>query len=210
MEQVITVFGATGKVGTHFIEKAIKLNLKIRVVVRNKDKFKYAEASNIEVFEGDATKAEDVHKALDNTSIVVSCLGAVKGILMMEKAYNNIMNAAAELEEKPRCILISSIGCAGTSWLIKWMLIMIGGKAGFEDYESADKRVREDTTVPFVLVRPYALNDKEGSGKYYATKKQNGTFLKPISRTDVAQFMIDTLNDEQWDGQPGVLLGGSK
>lgn len=75
------------------------------------------------------------------------------------------------------------------------MLILIGSKTGFADYEKADKRIREEKTVPFVLVIPYALTDKEGKGKYYATKKQNGTFLKSISRANVAKFMLDAVTD---------------
>ena len=58
------------------------------------------------------------------------------------------------------------------------------------------------------MVRPYALTDKEGKGKYFVTKKQNGTFLKSISRADVAKYMLDAITDSQWDGSPGVLLGG--
>lgn len=90
------------------------------------------------------------------------------------------------------------------------MLTLIGGKASFTDYEKADKPIREEKSVPFVLVRPYALTDKEGKGKYFFTKKQNGTFLKSISRVDVAKFMLDAVKDNQWDGSPGVLLGGAK
>ena len=59
-------------------------------------------------------------------------------------------------------------------------------------------------------MRPYALTDKEGKGKYYITKNQNGTFLKSISRADVAKFILDTVTDSQWDGSPGVLLGAAK
>lgn len=34
--------------------------------------------------------------------------------------------------------------------------------------------------------------------------------LKSISRADVAKFILDAVTDSQWDGSPGVLLGGAK
>lgn len=208
--KIITVFGANGNVGSHFVKQALAAGFKLRAFVRSPHKFKHADNPNIEVVQGDATNYEDVERVLAGSDVVVSCLGNVKKVLIMYTAHDNILKAAAKQAKPPRCLLISSIGCGGTSWLVKTMLILIGGKTGFDDYEKADKRVREEKTVPFLLVRPYALTDKEGKGTYMATKSQKGTFLKPISRSDVAKFMVDSLSDVQWDGSPGVLLGGAK
>ena len=143
-------------------------------------------------------------------SVVVSCLGSTGKHFIMYSAYNNILNAAAKQPQPPRCIMISSVGLGGTSWLLKLMLTMIAGRATLADFEHADKRVREETVVPFVLVRPYALTDKPGNGRYHATQKQNATFMRPISRADVATFMVDAVDNRQWDGKRGVQLGGAK
>ena len=89
------------------------------------------------------------------------------------------------------------------------MLICIGGLKAFKDYEEADSYVLKERRVPHLLVRPYALTDKPGKGKYFVTKRQKGTFLKPISREDVANFFIDAIEDDEYDGNPGVLLGGA-
>ena len=210
----ITVFGANGNVGSHFINQALSKGHKLNAFVRNKSKFKHLGNPNIIVFEGDATKLEDVERAIVGSDAVVSCLGNVKVneqyITIMHDAHDNILKASAKQTKPSKCVLISSIGCGGTSWVVKQMLQLIGGKAGFADYEKADKRIREETVVPFVLVRPYALTDKKGTGRYFATMKQNGTFLQSISREDVATFMLDAVSDTKWDGSPGVLIGGAK
>ena len=126
---------------------------------------------------GDATKPEDVAKVVKGVDEVVSCLGNVKKdgeyILIMEKSHSNILDVAAEQVNIPRCVFISSVGCGGTSWLIKTMLTMIGGKPSFDDYEVADKRIREESKVPHLIVRPYALTDKSGTGKYKIIEKHN-------------------------------------
>jgi len=207
---LITVFGANGLVGSHFVDKALEAGYKLRAFVRSPNHYKHTNHPKIDVIKGDATRLEDVKKAVEDTDVVISCLGNPKAVQIMYQSHDNILTAAFEQTTPPRCILISSIGCGGTSWLIKQMLTLIGGKASFADYERADKRVREEKLVPFLLVRPYALTNKPGTGVYFATKRQNGTFLKSISRADVAKFMLDAVVDMQWDGSPGILLGGAK
>jgi nucleoside-diphosphate-sugar epimerase len=210
----IAVFGARGSVGNHFVNQGFKAGFNIKAFVRNHKKSSLSDNPNVEVVEGNVTNFGDVELAVAKVDVVVSCLGNVKVngkyITIIDTAYDNILTAASKQTNVPRCILISSIGCGGTSWVVKQMLTLIGGKKGFADYEKADKRIREEKKVPFVLVGPYALTDKEGKGKYYVTKNQNGTFLKSRSRVDVAKFMFDTVTDKQWDGSPGVLLGGAK
>lgn len=209
-EITITVFGANGNLGSHFVNQALEAGFKIKAFVRSTANYEHSNNSKVEVIEGNATSLKDVEKAVTNADAVVSCLGNPKKVQIMHQSHDNILKAASKQTNIPKCILISSIGCGGTSWIIKQMLTLIGGKASFTDYEKADKRIREEKSVPFVLVRPYALTDKEGKGKYLVTKKQNGTFLKSISRADVAKFMLDAVTDSQWDGSPGVLLGGAK
>lgn len=206
----IVVFGATGKVGTHFVEQALQAGYQVRAFVRNRAKLSQAVADKIEIFEGDALNSGDVEQAVADVDVVVSCLGGTGKRLIMYTAYNNILTAAAKQSQPPRCIMISSVGLGGTSWLIKFTLSLIAGKGAIADFEKADRRVREETAVPFVLVRPYALTDKLGSGRYRATQNQNATFMRPIPRADVARFMVDAVGDRQWDGKLGVQLGGKK
>ena len=209
-QQKIAVFGATGKVGSHFVEQALRARYQVRVCIRNRAKLSQPIAQKVEVFEGDALNMADVEQAVAGVDFVVSCLGGTGKRPIMYTAYNNIMTAAAKQPQPPRCIMISSVGLGGTSWLIKLMLTMIAGRATLADFERADKRVREEVVVPFVLVRPYALTDKPGNSRYHATQKQNATFMRPISRADVATFMVDAVADRQWDGKLGVQLGGAK
>ena len=206
----VAVFGATGNMGKLFVEQALDAGHDLRLLVRNPAKVAHQDHPQIEVVVGDATKPEDVANVVAGVDVVVSCLGNVGEHLIMEQAYENILTAAAAQPSAPRCLLITSVGCGGTSWLVKRMLILIGGKKGFHDYELADARVLAESIVPCVLVRPYSLNDKPGTGKYNAREKRNATFIRPIPRADVATFLVDAVTDKQWDGKPGIQLGGRK
>ena len=138
--QIITVFGANGQLGSHFVSQALMKGFKIKAFVRNAANYIHVDNSNLEVIEGNATKIGDVEKVISNSDFVVSCIGNSKKAQIMFKSHDNILNAASKQTNTPKCILISSIGCGGTSWIIKQMLMLIGGKASFMDYEKADKK----------------------------------------------------------------------
>jgi putative NADH-flavin reductase len=210
-EKTVVVFGATGKVGKLFIQQALDADHTPRALVRNAAKLEPGEHPRLEAVVGDATKHDDVAKIVAGADVVVSCLGNVGKHHIMLQSFENILAAAAAQPTIPRCLFITTVGCGGTSWLIKQMLILIGrDKASIQDYDRADRRVLDETMVPCVLVRPYALTDKQGSGKYYATEKQNATFMRPIARADVATFLVDAVVDKRWDRKPGIQLGGKK
>lgn len=205
----ISVFGATGQVGSHFFQKALEQGYRLQVLVRDQNKFSHSDNPNVKVFVGNATNRMNVEEAIQGADVVVSLLGNVGDAKIMYEAHSAILDSARKQTPLPRCLMISSIGFGGTSWFIRQLLrYKFIGKAGCDDYEKADKRVREEKDVPFVLVRPTALTDKYGKGTYKAVKKPTGgTFLKPIPREDVAKFFLDAVKETKWDGNPGVLLG---
>ncbi len=208
----ITVFGANGKVGGSFIRLAAGAGYALRAFVRTPEKFDNPDPAHIKVVRGDATDAHDVARAIEGADIVASFLGNPypnpRNIFIMEAAAERIMSAAAAQPEPPRCLMISTVGAGGSSWLIKLMLQMFNGRAGFADYERADARIRSETGVPFAVIRPYALNDKPANGRYKVIGGRTAHFAKPIPRPDVAKFFLDCVEDTRWDGPDGVNIGG--
>ncbi len=205
----IAVFGATGKVGREFVKKALDSGYSLRVLVRKRSSFELNNDNRVEVIEGDATNAEDVTAVVSGSDVVVSALGnpSSRNVQIMSNATENIMKAAGEQSSPPRCLMISSVGVGGSSWLIKISLTLIGGRAGFKDYEDAEARVRRESDVPFIVVRPYALTDKPATGQYKVIQGQTAHFAKPIPRTDVAKFFLDCVEDASRDGSC-VNIGG--
>lgn len=210
MATTIAVLGGTGKLGRLFVQLALDAGHAVRALDRRPGREGALEHPNLQTVVGDATKLDDVTALTSGTDVVVSCLGNVGDLLIMDKAAETILAAAAAQPRVPRCMFISSVGCGGTSWLIKQVLTLMSSRAAFADYEAADLRVREQSAVPSVLVRPYALTDKPGTGRYHATEKQSATFMRSIPRTDVARFLLDAVTDTRWDGEPGVQLGGGR
>ena len=203
----IALFGATGAVGGYFLTKALAADHQVTALVRSPEKL--AEHSNLSAVKGDVSDPSDVRRTVDGSDVVVSSLGNVKGVLIMEKAAEAILEAAAAQPIPPKSLFVSSIGCGGTSWVVLQLLRLINGRAAFEDYERADARIVREMRVPYVLIRPAALKDKPGNGKYRVFQG-DGTFARPMAKEDVATFLFDALECGEWDGKGGFQLAGAK
>ena len=203
----ITLFGATGGVGSHLLNKALAAGYEVKALVRTPEKLN--EHSNLSALKGDVTSPSDVAKVILSADVVVSCLGNIKEVLIMEKAAKTILQAAAAQSNPPRCLFVSSIGCGGSSWIVLQILRLINGRAGFEDYERADALISREVEVPYVLVRPAALKEKPGNGKYRVFQG-DGTFARPMAKEDVAEFLFDAISSNKWNGQGGIQLAGVK
>ena len=154
--------------------------------------------------------ATDVEALVKGADVVVSCVGNPnKQVQIMEATADNVLNAAAQESPATRCIFISSIGCGGTSWLLSKILSFAASKASWEDYEAADLRIRSERKAPYALARPYGLNNKPAKIDYKASTKSSVTFALPISREDVANFLLAITTDTSWDGPMGVQLTGA-
>lgn len=102
----ITVFGANGNLGSHFVNQALEAGFKIKAFVRSSASYEHSDNFKVEVIEGNATNRDDVEKAVTNTDVVVSCLGNPKKVQIMYKSHDNILQVAYEQTNIPKCILI--------------------------------------------------------------------------------------------------------
>ncbi len=204
----IFVFGANGKVGSLFVEMAVKEEHALTAFVRSRSRFSHPALESLQVYEGDATNLQDVRQAIQGAEIITSFWGNPnKQTLIMAQAAQAISQSALESTTTPRCLMISSVGVGGSSWLIKRMLRMIGGKKGFQDYEDAEKVLRNASDLKRLIVRPYAL--KDAPSEVYKILGAKAHLANSISRRAVARFFLDAVQDTQFDGPHGVNIGGA-
>ena len=189
------------------MNKALATGHEVHALVRDPSKLEARDG--LTSLSGDAGHIDDVRKLIEGVDTVVSALGNVKKMRIMESAANAILDTAAEQRVPPKCIFVSSLGCGGSSWLIGLILAMINGRKAWSDYQRADARISGEQTVPYVLIRPAALNDKPGNGSYRVFQS-DGTFARPMAKEDVAAFLLDAVASNQWDGKGGFQLAGMK
>lgn len=201
----ITLLGASGAVGRLYLDLALTAGFEVLALVR--DPSKLDQRDGLTIMKGDVTNDADIIAAVAEANVVVSSIGNTNKALVMERTTRLVLDAARAQPALPKCIFISSLGCSGTSWLIKMVSILLGGKKVFEDYDKADALISGEAAVPYVLVRPTGYTDGPGTGRY-TIFRSGVTFAKLIPRADVAQFLFDATTATTWDGPGGVQLGG--
>ena len=81
----IALLGATGAVGSHFLTKALAAGYAVKALVRTPEKLR--KHASLSVLKGDVTSPSGCGEGHSRCAdVVVSCLGNVKGVLIMEKA----------------------------------------------------------------------------------------------------------------------------
>jgi putative NADH-flavin reductase len=209
---VIGVLGGTGNVGKVFVEESLKKGYKIIALVRNPDKV--TPADGLELVKGDAKNADDVAGVVQKSDVVVSMVGPVKGAMpILTPAVENILAANPK-----RVIMITSLGVNGSSCIVKCLLkrCINGNKKGIEnngflDAENADSLL-QDASCDWTLIRPTYMEDLPPRGRIKATASKGAAcswMCNPVSKADVACFMVDQLENQTWNKKAVHLHKGS-
>ena len=76
---------------------------------------------------------------------------------------------------------------------------MFIGRKSIDDYWHADAFI-QTASCPWIICRPPGLSDQPGTGQYLATEEVPMTCSNGmISRTDIALFLADRIEDTTWD-----------
>ena len=202
MTKTVAVLGGTGAVGRHFVDYALERGYAVRMLCRVPSKVTI-ESDKLTVLAGDSTKFDDVRTVSEGSDVLVSCLGNKDKNYIMRKSAKTVVRLKSFVP-KLRVVAISSLGMGGSSPFINMMLRMINwmiGEENIPDYEEADALLTGVEGA--VVVRPDALGDGPGKGKYTATLESGmgNPFNGTLSKQDVALFFADLLEDDQYDGK---------
>ena len=113
----LLVTGATGLVGSHVAERANRLGISTRVIVRNPDAAKWLAEAGVEVVAGDMTDSDSLVRAVQGVTVVVHCAakvgdwGPVEGYRDVNvTGLEALIDAACENGSLKRFVHISSLG----------------------------------------------------------------------------------------------------
>lgn len=199
----VTVFGATGTIGTQVVEQALDAGHEVTAFTRNAARFA-VEHARLSVVEGDVlSHTEQIAAAVEGQDAVIVVLGAgAKGRIRAEGTQNII--AAMKQAGVRNLICQSTLGAGDSSAQLnlKWWLLFHGPlRWAMADHENQEALVRE-SGLDWTIVRPAAFTDGPVTGEYkhgYSLKEKKLTLT--ISRADVAHFLLRLLGDPSYRWQ---------
>jgi len=201
----ILILGATGRTGKNFAKLTTNHNHQVSAIVREKNRGTLPKVKYIEGSPTDGKLLSDALRGID--AVVVSLninrtsdnpFAKVVSPLTLISDTAKALIPAMEKNGVKRIITISASG-VGNSWndmfiiarlLIRYSNIM----RAYEDHDRQEQLIRS-SKLDWTIVRPVMLNNKE-TDNYTATlgKPKGGS----ISRTGVAKFTLDALEQEKY------------
>jgi len=196
----IAVIGGTGKAGQYLVRELIKNGYKIKLLLRNPEKFP-TESPLVEKVQGDVRNFESVHSLINGCDAVISTLGQSKGELpVFSVAAQNITRAMNSLNIQ-RYLVVTGLTLDtphdkksfGTKLQSKIMRIcfpaIIANKQ--KEYEIISESALDWTIIRLPFIE---LTESTGEIKISLTDCPG----KKISSTDLANFLINQLTDDKF------------
>jgi len=182
----ITVFGASGGIGSRVVGRLVAAGHEVTGVVRDAAKSQQLEASGVTVVVGDI-RTDDLSEALRGAEGVVWALGA-----------RFMVDGAAAALDIDGTAAIATIALADKLGVRRWVQIssMMADRPEtgppplvpfLQAKQSSDDAARA-TSMEWTVIRPAGLTDAPGTGAI--TVATNLDEHRPISRDDVAEVAV--------------------
>ena len=197
----VVVLGAHGQVAQiaerfMFADKDVKTSLFLRDAKRMADK-----ANEATIFEGSATDAAQLEKAMKGQDIVYANLGGKDDIDLEAEATIEAMHNA----NVKRLIWISTLGIYDEvpGKFGAWNKETLGDY--ITEYAKAAKRI-EDSDLDYTIIRPTWMTDKN-EVDYEKSKKGEEIKDTEVSRKSVAAYIYHLIKNPKEDVRESIGLG---
>jgi putative NADH-flavin reductase len=205
----VLVLGATGGVGRLVVETALKRRHQVTALVRSPQKLGDL-TSRITVLNGDALDGRAVERALSGQDAVIYALGAgnVRHTTLFSDSTRVLLTAMKRSSVR-RLVCVTGVGAGETKghggFLYDRILYPLFTKAIYADKDRQESLIRESQT-DWTIVRPAPFRTEKPAGPLRAVSDVADVTLRRISRLEVAEFLVDELEQNRYVRQ-SVFIG---
>jgi putative NADH-flavin reductase len=196
----LTIFGATGGIGTHAVTQALAAGHHVTAVVRDAGRLAIR-SDQLEIVVADALDGDAISPAIEGRNAVLSAVGPRRGgPPMVCRAAATAITWAMGRTGSRRLVIVSAAGPyvdAGDDPLTRYLVkpvLRLALREGFADLRAAETVVRA-TDIAWTILRPPRLTDKPATGRVRRAYDRNLPLGIVCSRADVAAEMLRALAD---------------
>ncbi len=206
----ILIIGSTGGTGRQLVSQALARGYIVTAFTRKISRVKLSH-DRLKITEGNVLDIDSLTKAVHNQDAVLCALGHKRWFYptkILSEGTKNILSAMEQNNVK-RFICETSLGLGDSMGRmgIYYTFFVIPFILPFYFW---DKRKQESiiklSELDWTIIRPGALNNRKVRGKYRTGKKiGNWFYTVGVSRADVADFMLNQLEDPKYiHSTPGI------
>ena len=210
----VLIIGASRGIGLETVRAALRAGHRVRALARSAARMPIQDA-NLDTVSGDALDRDTIRDALQDVEVVIQTLG-------VNFAPKLIFEGTTLFSDSTR-ILVDAMKVAGVKRLIAVTGLGAGdsrGHGGFI-YDAVVfplllKRVYDDKDVQewiirssgldWTIVRPGLLRNRPATGRYRVLTASKDWQFGAISRSDVANFLVQQINDRTLVGTTPLLI----
>lgn len=200
----VLVLGANGKTGSLVVAQVIAKGYEVSALVR---KAGSSLPAGVKAIIGDALKAEDVLRAMDQQDAVIECIGGTKPWKKQTLETDAMRNIIAAMKDSgtKRLVVVSAMGVGESEqqspWWYRYLLVPTFLRGSTADKAAMETVVRS-SKLDWVIARPPILKDGAATGKVHVLA--NGETGHTITRADLAVWLVDQLESKVYVGQAVV------
>ena len=210
----ITIFGANGATGQLLTERSLAAGHTVTALVRRPSLFAFQ--NRVRVVEGSVFDSAVVAKALEGADAVFSALGAhspLRNEDVLPRAIPVVIEGMQRMGVR-RIIALGSAGALPDSLgrqpaLLRWFVEKIVYPSVMK-WPVHEQRVQYDllsrSGLEWTMVLPPVLTNGRATARYRIDGEALPAGSSHISRSDVADFMMEQLVSRAWIGR-GVYVG---
>ena len=207
----VLIIGASKGIGLETTRQALKAGHAVRALARSAPAIALSDP-NLEKVQGDALKAKDVEAALTGIDVVIQTLGVGFGDLFrpvrLFSDATRVLIRAMKAQGVKRLISVTGFGAgdsrASIGPLQRLPFQIVFGRA--YDDKSVQERLIKESALDWTIARPGVLIGGPRTGRYKVLAEPSQWRNGIIARADVADFLVQQIEDGRYIRKAPVLV----
>ena len=210
----VLIIGASRGIGLETVRAALRAGHRVRALARSAARMPIQDA-NLDTVSGDALDRDTIRDALQDVDVVIQTLGvnfALKLIFEGTTLFSDstrILVDAMKVAGVKRLIAVTGLG-AGDSrghggFIYDAVVFPLLLKRVYDDKDVQEWIVRS-SGLDWTIVRPGLLRNRPATGRYRVLTASKDWQFGAISRSDVAEFLVQQINDRTLVGTTPLLI----
>lgn len=209
----VLIMGASKGIGLAAVKQSLAAGHRVRAFARSASEMSLDDP-NLEKCDGNALDPQDVAAALDGIDVVIQALGVAAGPQMVLGPVDlfsdatRILVPTMERAEVSRLICVTGFGAGDSKSRIGCLqripFEIVLGRA--YDDKSLQERLIRESALDWVIARPGILTNGPVTGRYNVLSEPRQWRNGVISRSDVAEFLVQQIESDRYLGKTPVLV----